>query len=859
VIASFYCGSSFATISLDNIFSPALFNNHSAIMLTIDPESGKIVKANNAAALFYGYSIVELENKSIQEINIFTNKQVAQERAAALSEGRNYFVFKHRLANNEMRTVSVYSTPFTGAGKTLLLSVIHDISPQRSLEKELWHYQENLEELISTQVDEIETKRNNQLVLAITSIILLSILLLILSVLATRLRKSKREAQQDSPKLQAIFNSIDDLLIFADPSQCILAANKKAQQVLATNTSLHGRYMYEFETDNTVQGDTVNEREFKGATANFWGEYTCTDVIDDTGNKLGFIYFIRDISERIAIRRQQRLASTVFATTNEGVFVSDSENKIVMVNRAFMNISGYEEADVLGKDPNIIKSGRHSPHFFKVMYQQLSEQGQWEGEIWNRRKDGSTYPCWLSIATVFDEKQDIEMFVAILNDISVRKENEQEMWLQTHLDTLTGLPNRQYYYNKVDQQMLHAQVEHQRIAMCFIDLDRFKNVNDTLGHSTGDLLLLEVSKRLKVSINHGDLVARLGGDEFSLLLINIKTVNQIEHIALKVLAALSAPFTIGNHEIFVSGSMGITLYPDDGLERKTLIRNADSAMYKAKEKGRNCFEFFTAGMHERAQARSQLESALHKALSNNEFTVNYQPIFSADNKKIGCEALLRWYNPELGHVSPADFIPICEDLGLIVSIGEWVLRQTCRQASNWCHKFDGQFFVTVNFSSVQFLRQDIAALVKECLDESGLAAECLTLEITETVLVDSGNTTLTQLQAIRALGVGLAIDDFGTGYSSLSYLKRFPLTKLKIDREFIKDLPGDLEDCALVSAIISMASNLKLEVVAEGVETEAQRKYLHGLKCDYTQGFLHSKALPVEQFELFLASIKLAP
>ncbi|WP_231659038.1 MULTISPECIES: sensor domain-containing protein [Pseudoalteromonas] len=851
-MACLHCRTGIAADDLSTIISPALFKNHSAIMLIIDPESGDIVQANDAAALFYGFNVSELEKKSIQQINIFTNEQVAQERAAARTEGRNYFVFKHRLASGDMRTVSVYSTPFNVNGKTQLLSVIHDISSQRSLEKELWRYQENLEELIRIQIGEIEKKQSDQLLLAIISIALLCVLLLILSVLATRLRRAKRAAQQDSSKLQAIFDSIDDLLIFAEPNQRISAANKKAQQILTAKMPLFGRFMYEFEVSQTLSSDAINEHEYKGAEGNFWGEYTCTKVVDNDARHLGSIHFIHDISERIATRRQQRLASTVFATTNEGVFVSNGKNEIIMVNRAFINITGYSQDDALGKTPSLLNSGRHNSEFFKAMYLQLNTQGQWEGEIWNRRKDGCIYPCWLSIAVVFDDTKNIEMFVAILNDISLRKENEQEMWLQTNLDTLTGLPNRQHFYNKVDQQMLHAQAEQKRLAICFIDLDRFKSVNDTLGHATGDLLLLEASKRIKACMSSGNLVARLGGDEFSLLLTNINTVNQIEHIALKVLNALNSPFVIAEHEVFVSGSMGITLYPDDGLERKILIRNADSAMYKAKEKGRNCFEFFTPGMHEQAQARSQLEGALHKALSNNEFTIHYQPIISIDGERLGCEALLRWYNPELGHVSPADFIPICEELGLIVPIGAWVLREACQQASNWCCKLDGNFFITVNFSSVQFVRQNVSELVKECLAETGLAAECLSLEITETVLADSSDTTLKQLQAIRAQGVGLAIDDFGTGYSSLSYLKRFPLTKLKIDREFIKELPDNTEDCALVSAIISMANNLKLKVIAEGVETQEQEDFLRNLNCDYIQGFLYSKGLPNDEFELFL-------
>lgn len=840
---------------LTHVIDGQIFADHSAVMLVIEPRTGDIVFANESAADFYGYSISQLQAMKIQQINIFTEQQVAQERQAALNKGQNYFVFKHQLASGETRTVSVYSAPFELDNKRLLFSVIHDISSLRALEKELWHYQENLEELVASQTKEIEKKRTYQFILSVISIVLLMVLLAILTVLATRLRSAKRTAQKDSATLKAIFNGIDDLLIFTDTEHTILDANTMAAQKLSNEDELKGKNIYTFVDNVSAIGQLDNECQFSGAKGTFWGEANVTAVMDEADHKIGEIHLIRDITQKLRIRQQQRLASTVFSTTNEGILVSDSLNKIQAINSAFTQITGYQESDVLGETPAILSSGRHKPSFFQALYANLKESGHWEGEVWNRRKDGSIYPCWLNISVVFDEEKQIEMYVALFNDISSRKESEQEMWLQINFDNLTGLANRYYYNNKLDQEMIRASTEKTRLAICFIDLDRFKNVNDTLGHNSGDVLLLEAANRLKACMHSTDLVARLGGDEFALLLSGRNNLVDIERVAKKSLQALSSAFKIGEHEVFVSGSMGITIYPDDGVERKILLRNADSAMYKAKEQGRNCFEFFTRGMHEQATARSRVENALHKALCNNEFTVYYQPIISNDRKTIGCEALLRWQNPELGNVSPAEFIPICEDLGLIVPIGEWVLREACREAAKWCRQFNGQFFVTVNFSSVQFVRQDIAKLVSDVLEECQLSADCLTLEITETLLAENSANILQQLQAIRNLGVGLAIDDFGTGYSSLSYLKRFPLSKLKIDREFIKDLPDDNEDCAMVSAIISMASNLHLEVVAEGVETEEQRVYLSALNCDYIQGFLYSKPLPMNEFDNYLKNL----
>ncbi|BDF96189.1 hypothetical protein KAN5_30270 [Pseudoalteromonas sp. KAN5] len=845
-------GHAIAKSSFDSVINVSLLNDHSAVMLVVEPQTGEIKFANQAAALFYGYSVAQLQTMRIQQINIFTEQQVAQERQAALNKGQNYFVFQHRLANGETRTVSVYSAPFRVENKDFLFSVVHDISSQRSLEAALWHYQENLEELVASQTKEIEEKSADQLILALISISLLMILLAILTLLAARLRRAKKSAQKDSAMLKAIFNSIDDLLVFTDTEHVVITANTMAIQKLAAGESLQGKNIYSFTQCPKGIIGVDNECQFHGLEEDFWGEARVTAVNDEANIKIGEIHLIRDISQKLQTRQQQRLASTVFSATNEGILVSNRNNEIQAVNQAFTHITGYQEQDVIGKTPAILNSGRHKPAFFQALYQRLNEEGHWEGEVWNRRKDGSIYPSWLNISVVFDDDKEIEQYVALFNDISLRKENEQEMWLQTNFDNLTGLANRYHYNNKLDQEMIRASADNKRLAICFIDLDRFKSVNDTLGHNSGDLLLLEAAKRLKACMRSSDVVARLGGDEFALLLPGINTLADIERLAQKALQALNSSFKIGEQDVFLSGSMGITIFPDDAVERKILLRNADSAMYKAKEQGRNCFEFFTSGLHEQATARSKLENALHKALSNNEFTVYFQPIVSHDKKTVGCEALLRWHSAELGAVSPAQFIPVCEELGLIIPIGEWVLREACREASTWCNCFGEQFFVTVNMSSVQFIRQDIEALVKTVLRETQLSPKCLTLEITETLLADNSVNTLQQLQALRAIGVGLAIDDFGTGYSSLSYLKRFPLSKLKIDREFIKDLPDDLEDCAMVSAIISMASNLHLEVVAEGVETAAQRSFLTALNCDYIQGFLYSKPLPAASFDKYI-------
>ncbi|MFC0119279.1 EAL domain-containing protein [Pseudoalteromonas xiamenensis] len=829
------------------------FSNHSAVMLIIEPSTGRIVEANDAAAMFYGYDLPTLTSLKIQQINQLTPEQVAAERKAAVSEGRNYFIFQHQLKSGEIRTVQVFSSPFTVHGQTLLLSVIQDISAQRNLQQELWHYQENLEQQVAMQTQAIEEADAVKWVLMYVVLVMMIGALVIVVFMAFRLREAKRKAEHDSSTLRAIFNAFDDYLVFTDEHHVILSGNQRVHQAFPENWV--GKVLCDFVDcpEGMSLGDNqVAELMVRLVDKPFPAEIRCEAVNDRHGKQQGFLYIIRNIQARLEAERELRLASTVFATTNEGVLVSDRQNRIQLVNRAFTEITGFEQHEVMGQTPDIFSSGRHDTAYFTQLYDTLNKQGHWEGEIWNRRKNGDIYPSWLTVSAVFSDSGEIEMYVALFNDITSRKKNEQLMWQQANFDNLTGLANRHHYHNKFDQEILRAQREGMRLAICFIDLDRFKAVNDTLGHHIGDLLLIEAANRIKACTRSSDTVARLGGDEFALLLPDVNSIADIEKIASKVLKALSSPYSLESHEAFVSGSMGITLFPDDGTDRKVLLRNADSAMYKAKEHGRNCFQFYTSAMHEHAKARSRLEGALYKALINKELSINYQPIVDGQGKLKGAEALLRWYSPQLGHVSPATFVPVSEELGLIVAIGEWVLYQACAQAKSWREKENADFFITVNVSSTQFKRQDIASLVAKVLRDTDLPAHCLTLEITETVLADNTHHTLHQLMALREMGVELAIDDFGTGYSSLSYLKRFPLTKLKIDREFVRDIPDDPEDCALVSAIISMAANLNLKVIAEGVETQAQFEYLQSLECDLTQGYWHSKPLNVEAMNRLL-------
>jgi diguanylate cyclase (GGDEF)-like protein/PAS domain S-box-containing protein len=586
----------------------------------------------------------------------------------------------------------------------------------------------------------------------------------------------------------------------------------------------------------------------------YWERASIGPLKDETGKIISFVAMKEEISKLKEDEKQLRLASAVFDTATEAVMVTDAQNRIQTVNNAFSHITGYERDEVIGKTPSLLSSGHHDKEYYDAMYRRLSFKGMWEGEIWNRRKNGEVYPEWLTISTMYDGAGNVEGYVSLFSDITKRKQDEEHIVHQANFDSLTGLANRNLFSDRFSRALQRNIRTNDRVALLFIDLDRFKHVNDTLGHAIGDKLLKEVSRRLLNQLRKTDTAARLGGDEFAAILPDIKSLYSLEDIVLNLLKTLAEPYHLDGHDVFISASIGVTVFPDDGNSVDVLLRNADSAMYKAKAKGRNDFQFFTQEITDEAQERRTLENALHLALENQEFSVYYQPILNLKTGDVACaEALVRWNHPIKGLVSPLDFIPLAEEIGLIVPIGEWVLREACRQAVAWGDISDTPPRVAVNMSSRQFQREYIPKLIENVLLETGLSAKRLTIEITESLLVADSSLILMQLEQIRDMGVGLSIDDFGTGYSSLSYLKKFPITTLKIDKSFIMDLMLDHGNKALVNAILAMAEGLKLNVVSEGVEQKGQEDFLKMKNCDFVQGYLYSKPLPNDQFIDFLA------
>jgi diguanylate cyclase (GGDEF)-like protein/PAS domain S-box-containing protein len=561
---------------------------------------------------------------------------------------------------------------------------------------------------------------------------------------------------------------------------------------------------------------------------------------------------INDITERRRIQAEMELNAKVFEQSTEGILICDAHNKIVSVNRALCEITGYSPEELVGQTPRILKSGRHNDYFYHNMWAQIHGQGHWEGEIWNRRNNGDIFPSWLSITALKGDDDRITHYIGVSRDVSQDKEVEEQIRRLAYFDVLTGLPNRSLLGDRIEQAISHAHRDGHPLGLLFIDLDRFKNVNDSLGHQLGDRMLTEVATRLKGLVREEDTVSRLGGDEFIVLLVDVDAEGAA-HVADKIIRSMANSFMFDGNDLTITPSIGIAMYPDDGQGIETLLQCADSAMYQAKQGGRNTYRFYTTEMQSHIRRTLLLENALRRALERNELALHYQPQFDIETRAIvGVEALLRWQHPEFGMVSPADFIPIAEDSGLILPIGEWVLRTAVQQNRAWQLAGLGMFSMAVNISAVQFRQVSLAQLVGQILQEYALEPEWLELELTESITMEDPLMAIGIMDRLHKQGVRLSIDDFGTGYSSLSYLKRFRINKLKIDQSFVQDITTDADDEAIVEAVISLARSLKLRTIAEGVETAGQLEFLRSKGCDEIQGYYLSRPLPAPELEALL-------
>jgi diguanylate cyclase (GGDEF)-like protein/PAS domain S-box-containing protein len=557
----------------------------------------------------------------------------------------------------------------------------------------------------------------------------------------------------------------------------------------------------------------------------------------------------RDITERHQMQEKLQLAATVFESTAEGVLITDTRQRINAVNRAFSEITGYSEQEAIGETPRLLASGLHDSAFYAAMWYQLTAEGHWQGEISNQRKNGEIYPSWLTISAVRNKEQFITHFVAVFADISSLKHAQARLDYQAHHDPLTGLPNRTLFESRLQAALLHSQESGSLGAVLFLDLDRFKHINDSLGHPVGDLLLKGIAQRLKENLRDIDTVARLGGDEFIILLPGLAHPSDAEAIATKLLVCFTAPFQAGEHEFFMSASIGSCLFPTDGNDVATIVKNADAAMYRSKAKGRNRVESYTQDLTSQASARIALEHELRRAMERNEFSLCYQPKISLVTQQlVGAEALIRWTHPTLGEVPPEHFIALAEENGMILQIGDWVLEQACQQMYEWNKLYNPFGALSVNLAGAQLRQPNLLNRINQLLSNYRLAPDCLQLEITENFIMSQAEEALAVLHKLKKLGVQLAIDDFGTGYSSLSYLKRLPLDILKIDQSFVRSLPDDSHDVAIVRAIIALGRSMQLTVIAEGVENQDQQQFLANEGCEQIQGYIVSLPLPPDEF-----------
>ncbi len=555
--------------------------------------------------------------------------------------------------------------------------------------------------------------------------------------------------------------------------------------------------------------------------------------------------------------RALQLAATVFESSVEGIMITNRDNEIISTNRALSEISGYSADEVMGKNPRILSSGRHDRIFYREMWNTLQESGHWQGELWNRRKNGEIFPQFLTISVERDKRGEVAHYIGLFTDISQRKYDEERIERLAYYDPLTDLPNRVLLQDRLARVLANAQRDQHSAAILMLDLDRFKNINESLGHNVGDSVLQAVADRLRSCVREADTVARLGGDEYLVVMGDMDNAQDAAQVAQKILSAFNSPVTVDGKELGVTLSIGISVFPNDGEDEQTLMKNADSAVYSAKEAGRNTYQFYTRDMNASMLETLMIENALRRALERQELRLFFQPqVDLTSGKIIGAEALIRWMHPEQGLLAPCSFIPIAEDSGLIVPIGEWVLRDACRHLKAWQNAGFTDLTVAVNMSAVQFRQENLAERIIAIGSETGIDLQHLELELTESMIMHNAEAMIESMNVLKALNLKLSIDDFGTGYSSLSYLKRFPIDKLKIDRSFVNDITENPADLAISKVIIDLARNLNMRAIAEGVETAEQLRLLRENGCDEIQGYYFSKPVPAEEFEAMLRAGK---
>jgi diguanylate cyclase (GGDEF)-like protein/PAS domain S-box-containing protein len=678
----------------------------------------------------------------------------------------------------------------------------------------------------------------------------------------THLNETNHDLQLARNEIRAILDTLQAAVLVTDRKDSLADCNRSALDWFfagANIDSLRGRPLGELcgcWADMAAARAGAERRPQEVTLGGRHLQLIASVINDERGTPVKTVYLFFDISRLKAAEQGLQLYAQVFSHTHEGILITDRQQRIIDANDAFCRITGYALEELIGKTPRLLNSGLHDAGFYAAMWDSLRSQGHWGGEVRDRTRDGEIIPLLENINVVRNAAGEVTHYISVITDITSLKESQARLDFLAHHDVLTELPNRLLFQDRLEQAIERARREGSRLGLLFIDLDRFKNINDSLGHHVGDLLLVAVSQRLRDLLRRADSVARLGGDEFVVLSENLGDPDDACLLAHKIVTAIRQPFRIQDQELHIGCSIGITLFPEDGPDAGVLLRNADTAMYRAKESGRDGFARFSRELSEDVSGKLALENALRVAVREQRFTLHYQPIVTlGQGRVVAAEALIRW--PDGPGATPDRFIPLAEETRLILPLGEWILRQALEQYHAWRAAGLALDYMSVNISAVQLAQPNFTERLLVLLDEVGIAGHHLQIELTENILM--GDMALSQrvLGGLRGHGVRVAIDDFGTGYSSLSYLKQLPIDNLKVDRSFVRDIPGDPNDSAIAAAIIGLARTLGLEAIAEGIETEEQERFLTEIGCDKVQGYRYARALPAEQFRAFAEGFRI--